>query len=80
VTTFALPRTLGAKGKYKLDWVFVKAYLKDDPKAADSYRFAPRFARSTNEVNQAFDQPLSDHAPMSVDLPLTQAGAPGPQK
>ena len=41
VTTFALPRTLGAVGKFRLDWIFVKAYLKDDPGAADSYRFAP---------------------------------------
>jgi endonuclease/exonuclease/phosphatase family metal-dependent hydrolase len=80
VTTFALPRTIGAKGKFKLDWIFVKGYLKDDSNAADSYRFAPRFARSMNEVNQAFDQPLSDHAPISVDLPLTEAAAPGSQK
>jgi hypothetical protein len=29
VTTFSLPRTLGDKGKFKLDWIFVKAYLKD---------------------------------------------------
>jgi endonuclease/exonuclease/phosphatase family metal-dependent hydrolase len=76
VTTFALPRTIGAKGKFRLDWIFVKGYLKEDPKADDSYRFAPRFARTMNEVNQAFDQPLSDHAAISVDLPITQSGAP----
>jgi endonuclease/exonuclease/phosphatase family metal-dependent hydrolase len=74
VTTFALPRTLGIVGKYRLDWIFVKAYLKDDPKSADSYRFAPRFARTMNEANQAFDDPLSDHAAISVDLPITQPG------
>jgi endonuclease/exonuclease/phosphatase family metal-dependent hydrolase len=78
VTTFALPRTLGLAGKFKLDWVFVKAYLKDDPKAAASYRFAPRFARTMNEVNEALEEPLSDHAPISVDLPLVQAPAPSP--
>jgi endonuclease/exonuclease/phosphatase family metal-dependent hydrolase len=76
VTTFALPRTIGVKGKYKLDWIFVKGYLKEDSKAVDSYRFAPRFARTMNEVNEAFDQPLSDHAAISVDLPIT--GSPGP--
>ena len=74
MTTFALPRTLGIVGKYRLDWIFVKAYLKDDPKSADSYRFAPRFARTMNEANQAFDDPLSDHAAISVDLPITQPG------
>ena len=48
MTTFALPRT------------FVKAYLKDDPALADSYRFAPHFARTMNEANEAFDDP-ADH-------------------
>jgi endonuclease/exonuclease/phosphatase family metal-dependent hydrolase len=72
VTTFALPRTFGAVGKYKLDWIFVKDYLGDDAKAADPYRFAPSFARSMNEVNEALEEPLSDHAPVSADFPLTQ--------
>jgi hypothetical protein len=76
-TTFALPRTFGAVGSYKLDWVFVKAYLTDNAKSADSYRFAPAFARSMNEVNNALEDPLADHAPISVDLPLTQPALPG---
>jgi endonuclease/exonuclease/phosphatase family metal-dependent hydrolase len=80
MTTFGLPRTLGVVGKYRLDWIFVKGYLKDDPKAADSYRFAPRFARTMNEANDAFDNPLSDHAAISVDLPIVQSGAPSSKK
>jgi Endonuclease/Exonuclease/phosphatase family len=80
MTTFALPRTLGIVGKFRLDWIFVKAYLKDDPKSADSYRFAPRFARTMNEANQAFDTPLSDHAAISVDLPIIQSAAPNSKK
>jgi endonuclease/exonuclease/phosphatase family metal-dependent hydrolase len=76
MTTFALPRTVGIVGKYRLDWVFVKAYLKGDPGSADSYRFAPHFARTMNEANQAFSDPLSDHAAISVDLPIEQAAAP----
>ena len=76
MTTFGLPRTLGVVGKYRLDWIFVKAYLKDDPKSADSYRFAPHFARTMNEANDAFDDPLSDHAAISVDLPIVQSAAP----
>jgi endonuclease/exonuclease/phosphatase family metal-dependent hydrolase len=80
MTTFTLPRTLGVVGKYRLDWVFVKAYLKDDPKSADSYRFAPHFARTMNEANQAFSDPLSDHAAISVDLPIVQSAAPGSKK
>src|ERR1700722_11456432 len=80
VTTFALPRTLGIVGKYRLDWIFVQAYLKDDAKSAESYRFAPPFARTMNEANQAFDDPLSDHAAISVDLPIIQSAAPSAKK
>ena len=80
VTTFALPRTLAAVGKFRLDWIFVKGFLKDNPKEADSYRFAPAFARSMNEANQALNQPLSDHAAISVDLPIKQPALPGPNK
>ena len=39
---------------------------------ADSYRFAPHFARTMNEANQAFSDLLSDHAAISVDLPIEQ--------
>jgi Endonuclease/Exonuclease/phosphatase family len=80
VTTFSLPRTLGAKGKFRLDWIFVKAYLKDDPKAADSYRFAPGFARTMDDTNEALDEPLSDHAAISVDLPIVRPASPGSEK
>jgi endonuclease/exonuclease/phosphatase family metal-dependent hydrolase len=80
VTTFALPRTLAAVGKFRLDWIFVKGFLKDDPKEADSYRFAPAFARTMNEANQALNEPLSDHAAISVDLPITQPALPGSKK
>ena len=80
VTTFDLPRTLGMVGKFRLDWIFVKGYLKDDPKAADSYRFAPAFARTMNEANQALKQPLSDHAAISADLPIKQPALPDSKK
>jgi endonuclease/exonuclease/phosphatase family metal-dependent hydrolase len=80
VTTFSLPRTLGAKGKFRLDWIFVKAYLKDDSKTADSYRFAPGFARTMDDTNEALDEPLSDHAAISVDLPIIQPASPGTEK
>jgi hypothetical protein len=80
MTTFALPRTVGVVGKFRLDWIFVKAYLKDDSKSAESYRFAPRFARTMNEANQAFADPLSDHAAISVDLPIIQSAAPSLKK
>jgi hypothetical protein len=75
-----LPRTLGPKGKFKLDWIFVKGYLKEDAGTADSYRFAPGFARTLDDANEALDDPLSDHAAISVDLPLVQPALPGSKK
>jgi hypothetical protein len=33
-----------------------------------------------NEANQAFNDPLSDHAAISVDLPIVQAAAPSSKK
>jgi hypothetical protein len=80
VTTFSLPRTLGAKGKFKLDWIFVKAYLKEDSGSPDSYRFAPSFARTLDDANEALAEPLSDHAAISVDLPLVQPAVSGTKK
>jgi endonuclease/exonuclease/phosphatase family metal-dependent hydrolase len=80
VTTFALPRTLSAVGKFRLDWIFVKAYLKEDPRSPDSYRFAPAFARTMNEANEALNPRLSDHAAISVDLPITQPALSGSRK
>jgi endonuclease/exonuclease/phosphatase family metal-dependent hydrolase len=80
VTTFSLPRTLGPKGKFKLDWIFVKGYQKEDSGAADSYRFAPGFARTLDEANEALAEPLSDHAAISVDLPLVQPALPSSKR
>jgi hypothetical protein len=80
VTTFGLPRTLGAVGKFRLDWIFVKGYLKEDSGTADSYRFAPAFARTMNESNEALNPRLSDHAAISVDLPITQPALSGSKR
>jgi endonuclease/exonuclease/phosphatase family metal-dependent hydrolase len=71
--TFALAKTFGGLvGEYKLDWVFVKGYATDSSKAGGSYKFAPHFARTLQEVNEAPDDSLSDHFPITVDVPLTE--------
>ncbi|HKM66359.1 MAG TPA: endonuclease/exonuclease/phosphatase family protein [Candidatus Acidoferrum sp.] len=79
--TFALARTYGGLvGEYKLDWFFVKGYATDSSKPGGSYQFAPHFAGTLQEMNEAPDVALSDHFPIVVDLPLTEpklkAGAP----
>jgi endonuclease/exonuclease/phosphatase family metal-dependent hydrolase len=71
--TFALARTYGGLvGEYKLDWFFVKGYATDSSKPGGSYKFSPNFARTLQEVNEAPDDSLSDHFPITVDVPLTE--------
>lgn len=71
--TFALARTYGGLvGEYKLDWFFVKGYATDSGKPGGSYKFAPHFARTLQEMTDAPDESLSDHFPITVDIPLTE--------
>lgn len=70
--TYEFVITAGPVGKYKLDWIFVKSYFSGGRKEERRYRFAPHFARTMNSVNLALGEPLSDHNPMSVDLPFEE--------
>jgi len=71
--TFALAKTYGGLvGEYKLDWFFVKGYASDSSKPGGSYKFAPHFARTLQEVNNAPDDSLSDHFPITIDVPLNE--------
>ena len=67
--TFSLPRDFkGAVGRYRLDWFFIKP-----PAGAPDRVLRPEFPRTMQAMNQGLDPRLSDHAPITVDLPL----APG---
>ena len=71
VPTFELARTVGPAGKFKLDWIFVKSYLADHPRDKEAgYRFAPHFPRTMRDLNYFPPEALSDHHPISVDLPF----------
>jgi hypothetical protein len=69
-TTFEFERALGVVGKLKLDWIFVKAYVASPRDDHGAYRFAPHFARTLGSINYALPMRLSDHDPISVDLPF----------
>jgi endonuclease/exonuclease/phosphatase family metal-dependent hydrolase len=71
-TTYEFERAFGIIGKMKLDWILVKAYLKNPHDNSGSYRFAPHFARTMESVNHALATRLSDHNPISVDLPFEE--------
>ncbi len=68
--TFELERDLGV-AKYKLDWFFVKSLNLKDPKDKNgSYAYAPHFGRTLSSANRAFSGRLSDHDPITVDIPI----------
>lgn len=71
VTTFAVERTIGPAGKYKLDWIFVKPTgLTDEDDTRQTHRFAPHFGRTLEELNYALEDRISDHNPIIADLPF----------
>jgi hypothetical protein len=71
-TTYEFERAMGIVGKMKLDWILVKAYLTNPRDDNGTYRFAPHFARTMGSVNYALATRLSDHDPISVDLPFEE--------
>jgi endonuclease/exonuclease/phosphatase family metal-dependent hydrolase len=61
----------GFVGRFKLDWIFVKPYISDS-RTDGSWLFAPLDPHTMRELNQSVPGRISDHAPLTVDLPLTQ--------
>jgi endonuclease/exonuclease/phosphatase family metal-dependent hydrolase len=56
--------------KFKLDWIFVKSELENPRDRKGSYILAPHYARTLSDLNNALPEPISDHSPMTVDLPF----------
>jgi hypothetical protein len=71
--TYAFARTYGGLvGQFKLDWIFVKPFIDNPRNTEQSYRFAPHFPVTMRELNDSVDHRISDHPPMTVDLPLAE--------
>ncbi len=69
-STFELERHLGV-AKYKLDWFFVKPLkLKHSNDKKGAYAYAPHFGRTLKLVNRVFGERISDHDPITVDIPV----------
>ena len=58
--------------RFKLDWIFVKSDIEDPRDGKGSYLFAPHFARTLIDLNNCLPEPISDHSPMTVDLPFRE--------
>jgi len=77
VPTGELGRTFGPVGKYKLDWIFVSPPGLTEPHGLKQpYRFAPHFGRTLKELNESIPGRISDHNPITVDLPLREPPLP----
>lgn len=76
VPTYAFARDYwGLVGRFKLDWFFVKPFIRNPRRRGQSYRFAPHFAVTMRELNASVPDRISDHPPMTIDLPLTDPPA-----
>ena len=56
--------------KFRLDWIFVKSDLDSPHGPQGSNIFAPHFARTLSDLNNFTPEPISDHSPITVDLPF----------
>jgi endonuclease/exonuclease/phosphatase family metal-dependent hydrolase len=71
IRSFEPERNIGPKGWFKLDWIFVKAYSTDPRDESQTYRFAPHRGRTLTLLNYAPAERISDHSPITVDLPFS---------
>jgi endonuclease/exonuclease/phosphatase family metal-dependent hydrolase len=58
--------------KFKLDWFFIKADMENPRDPKGSFLFAPHFARTLSDLNNCPVEPISDHSPMTVNLPFQE--------
>jgi endonuclease/exonuclease/phosphatase family metal-dependent hydrolase len=71
--TYAFSRDYGGLvGRFKLDWIFVKPFIEQPRRVEQSYRFAPHFPVTMRALNESAMGRISDHPPMTVDLPLRE--------
>jgi endonuclease/exonuclease/phosphatase family metal-dependent hydrolase len=56
--------------RFKLDWVLVKSNNQEPRAENGPYVFAPHFPRVLADLNNCLPEPISDHSPITVDLPF----------
>jgi hypothetical protein len=71
VPTSELSKSFGIAGQYKLDWMFILPPSLDKPKDKNGTDvLAPHYGRTLKALNHSIPQRISDHNPITVDLPL----------
>jgi hypothetical protein len=70
--TFFFEKTYrGFIGESKIDWFFVKPVATERQRSGEPFQFAPFFGRTLSLINSALAPRISDHCPITLDLPLT---------
>ncbi len=73
VPTYSFARDYsGLVGRFKLDWIIVKPFTENPRAEGQSWWFAPQFPRTMRELNDSVGDRISDHPPLTVDLPLRE--------
>jgi endonuclease/exonuclease/phosphatase family metal-dependent hydrolase len=71
VATFSLEGKIDLE--FKLDWIFVKPVGLTEPDDREQpFNFAPAFGRTLKALNESFKDRISDHNPITADLPLAK--------
>lgn len=72
VPTFSLEGKIDLE--FKLDWIFVKPVGLTEPDDRDQpFNFAPAFGRTLKALNESIKDRISDHNPITADLPLSKS-------
>lgn len=72
-TSFKVRRVIAKViGTFRLDWIFVKSFLKDSSELNGPYMFAPHYGETLSELNSSLYEKISDHDPNVVDLPFLE--------
>ena len=72
VATFSLEGKIDLE--FKLDWIFVKPVGLTEPDDRDQpFNFAPAFGRTLKALNESIKDRISDHNPITADLPLDKS-------
>ena len=72
VPTFSLEGKIDLE--FKLDWIFVKPVGLSEPDDRDQpFNFAPAFGRTLKALNESIKDRISDHNPITADLPLSRS-------
>lgn len=73
VPTYSFARDYrGLVGRFKLDWIMVKPFPESLNAGQQRVSFAPYFPETMRELNESVANRIADHAPMTVDLFLTE--------